>query len=159
VETVVLAADESLCDKIKSKDGSTACPAAGNYTITDRFYWGGQSDQYKYSFTPKVSLGVASVQNNNQYDLGGANTNKCSGGTFSTWTSGVAKSAAESVASFFVTFGVLVGSILAILIAAWGIMRSSRRKREPAIIVDEDLDEMSYKAIRDNNNNSVVDVV
>lgn len=156
VETVMLHAQESLCSVIQSTDGA-ACPAAGKYKISQTFYWGSQSDDYQYTFTPKVVIGIASTLNSNVFDVGGANTNKCAGGISSDWTAGVRKSMANSIKSFVATFGVLSASILALVLAGWCIMRQAKARKVPpkAIIVDEDLDETSYQAIRDNQNNLV----
>jgi hypothetical protein len=157
VETVVLHDQESMCSALQSSSG-TECPAAGNYTISTTFYWGSQSDSYQYSFTPKVVVGIASSMNSNVYDLGGANTNKCTGAIAIDWTAGVRKSFANTIKSFVATFGVLSASILAIILAGWCIMREAKkaRKVQKGIIVDEELDEMSYQAIGDNKN--LVDV-
>lgn len=142
VKSVVLSTDSSLCDSVVSSDGSTECPQAGYYTISERFYWGNQDDSYEYSFTPKVVVGVSSTENSNKYDLGGANTNKCNGDIFSDWTSGVRKSAANTLQTFVLTFGILCLSIGAILVAGWYIIRQAKKEQ---IIVDEELDESSYQ--------------
>lgn len=153
VEPVMINTQDSLCSMLQSTNG-TACPAAGSYSLSKTFYWGSQSDGYSYSFIPKVVVGVASTVNSNVFDLGGANTNKCAGSVNNDWTMGARKSMANSIKSFFATFGLLSASILAIVSAGWCILRQSRaRSKVPkAIIVDEELDEMSYQAIRDNQN-------
>lgn len=158
VEAIMLHAQESLCSVLQSSNGAV-CPSAGNYTIKETFYWGSQSDDYEYTFTPKVVVGVSSTLNSKVYDMGGANTNMCSGGVVSDWTTGIRKSMANSIKSFFATFGILTAGILAIGLVGWFILRQAkaRRKISPqAIIVDEDMDDMSYKAIGDNQN--LVDV-
>lgn len=156
VAAVQVYTQESFCSVVQSTDGA-ACPAAGNYKISHNFYWGGQSDSYTYSFTPKVVVGVASDLANNVYDLGGANTNSCKGEVVSDWTVGVRKSMANSIKSFFATFGILCGSIVTLIIAGWCIRRQSRAPKIPkSIIVDEELDEMSYQAIRENQNLAIV---
>lgn len=156
VAAVQVYTQESFCSVVQSTDGA-ACPAAGNYKINHMFYWGGQSDSYTYSFTPKVVVGIASDLNNNVYDLGGANTNNCKGEIVNDWTIGVRKSMANSIKSFFATFGILCGSIVTLIIAGWCITRQSRAPKIPkSIIVDEELDEMSYQAIRENQNIAIV---
>jgi hypothetical protein len=158
IESVMLHAQETFCSAVQSTDGAV-CPQAGNYKIAESFFWGSQNDEYQYTFTPKVIAGLASTLNSKVYDVGGANTDKCSGAVISDWTKGVRKSMANSIKSFFATFGILSGSILAICLAGWYIMRQARARRKvtpQAIIVDEDLDDMSYKAIRDNQ--TLVDV-
>jgi hypothetical protein len=156
VQSVVLHNQESFCSVVQSSSGA-ACPAAGNYQIYQTFYWGDQSDDYTYKFTPKVVVGIASSLNSNVYDLGGANTNSCKGNVVTDWTVGIRKSMANSIKSFFATFGILTGGILAVLLAGWCIRRQSREPTiQKAIIVDEDLDEMAYQAIRENQNIAIV---
>lgn len=154
IETVFLYSQTSLCSAMQSINGS-ACPAAGNYQISKTFYWGSQNDTYSYSFTPKVVVGIASTVNSTIFDLGGANTNMCNGATTTDWTSGVRKSFANTITSFLATFGVLCASILAVLLAGFCITRQAK-KEQKVLIVDEELDEMSYQAIRENKN--LVDV-
>jgi hypothetical protein len=156
VETVQLYTQESFCSIAQSTDGAT-CPSAGSYKIYQTFYWGSQSDDYTYTFTPKVVVGITSTVDSNVFDLGGANTNHCQGDVINDWTVGIRKSMSNSIKSFFATFGILTGSIVAILLAGWCITRQSRTPKIPkAIIVDEDLDEMSYQAIRENQNIAIV---
>jgi hypothetical protein len=159
IESVMLHAQESLCSVVQTNGNGVVCPQAGSYKIYETFYWGSQNDEYEYTFTPKVVVGLASALNSKVYDVGGANTNKCSGGVVSDWTTGIRKSMANSIKSFVATFGILSAGILAIALAAWCIVRQARARRKvtpQAIIVDEDLDDMSYKAIRDNQ--TLVDV-
>jgi hypothetical protein len=156
VAAVQVYTQESFCSVVQSTDGA-ACPAAGNYKINHMFYWGSQSDSYTYSFTPKVIVGISSDLANNVYDLGGANTNSCKGEVVSDWTVGVRKSMANSIKSFFATFGILCGSIVILIITGWCITRQSSAAKIPkSIIVDEELDEMSYQAIRENQNIAIV---
>lgn len=149
VATQVIASKASLCSTIVSKDDSIACPQPGYYEISDRFYWSdkGENDNYEYSFTPKVIIGVSSTQKSNVYDFGGANTKYCNGNSFSSWTSGVKRTAADTVASFFFTFGILMGTIVAVLLAAVCIYRQAQkqRQRREKIIVDEEFDEEAYQ--------------
>ena len=156
VQSVGLYAQESFCSVVQSSSGA-ACPAAGSYSIYQTFYWGDQNDDYTYSFTPKVVVGIASALNSNVFDLGGANTNSCKGNVATDWTVGIRKSMANSIKSFFVTFGILTAGLLAVLLAGWCIRRQSREPTlKQAIIVDEDLDEMAYQAIRENQNIAIV---
>jgi hypothetical protein len=156
VEAVQLFNQESFCSIAQSTDGAE-CPAAGTYKIYQKFYWGGQSDSFTYSFTPKVVVGITSNVASNVFDLGGANTGNCNGAVVSDWTVGIRKSMANSISSFFATFGILMGSICATLLAGWCITRQSRNQMRPKpLIVDEDLDEMAYQAIRENRNLAIV---
>lgn len=149
VETQVIASKASLCSTLVSKDDSIACPQPGYYEISDRFYWSGkdENDNYEYSFIPKVVIGISSTEKSNVYDFGGANTNHCYGNTFNTWTSGVKRTAADTVASFFFTFGILMGTIFAVLLAGVCIYRQAQkqRQRREKIIVDEEFDEAAYQ--------------
>jgi hypothetical protein len=156
VQAVQVHTQESFCSIVQSTDGAV-CPAAGSYKIYHMFYWGSQSDSYTYSFTPRVVVGITSDVANNIYDLGGANTNNCKGAVVNDWTVGVRKSMANSIKTFFATFGILMGSIVALIIAGWCITRQSRAPKIPkSIIVDEELDEMSYQAIRENKDLAIV---
>lgn len=156
VQSVTLHDQESFCSVVQSSDGA-ACPAAGSYQIYQTFYWGDQSDDYTYAFTPKVVVGIASSLNSNVYDLGGANTNSCKGNVVTDWTVGIRRSMANSIRSFFATFGILTAGIVAVVLAGWFIRRQSREPTiQKAIIVDEDLDEMAYQAIRENQNIAIV---
>ena len=154
IESISLYGSESFCDAVQATKGAE-CPQAGYYSISERFYWGSQNDSYEYSFTPKVIVGVASGQNRNQYDLGGANTDKCgSGNTFTAWTEGVRKTAADTFATFMLTFGTLLAALLIIGLVGWWIMRHAKAKQpKKEVIVDEVLDEASsYEALRDHKN-------
>jgi hypothetical protein len=139
VEAVVLHSGDSLCGTVKSLDGSTDCPAAGYYQLSEQFYFPNKNDDYSYSFTPRITVGVTSDLNNNKYDLGGANTDLCPGNMFSNWTRGVKRSAADTILSFFVTFGILFGAIAAVGFAYWYIRRQVNKKPTP-IIVEEQAD-------------------
>lgn len=156
VASATLYSKESFCSVATSSDGSE-CPQAGYYTISEQFYFGEQNDDYTYNFTPKVSVGISSYANSNNYDLGGANTNMCNGGTFSDWTKGVRKSASETLATFFLTFGILAFAILSVCLTSWCVVRKAR-EYQTKIIVDEELDETQYTAIRDQNNAALVNV-
>ena len=130
VENVELYSAENLCslDSFSSSCGSDGfLPAPGNYYIKQQFHWGSKNDQYEYSFHPKVVVGLQSNINKNKYDLGGANTDWCDGDTFTRWTAGVRKSAANTLKTFLATFGILTGAILTVLIGGWCIMRTANR--------------------------------
>ena len=157
VSGVSLYENEDLCDYVVSKTKNVVCPEPGNYTLYDRFYWGNQADTdgYTYSFRPQVTLGLSSTPNKNQYDLGGANTNQCADGkTFVQWiTTDVRMSMANTFKSFIVTFGLLTGTLCAVGLTAWWVVRQARRLQNQkqqlhngrlhkgnCIIVDEEVD-------------------
>jgi hypothetical protein len=124
------------------------------------FTWGEQSDSYETSFEPKVVIGIASDPSRNTFDLGGANTNQCSGNTFMNWTTGVSKSATNTLRTFFSTFGILLGATLALGAAGWCLFRkgSATPKQQPIAAFDEDLDEHDYhKIAMVGNNRNLVD--
>jgi hypothetical protein len=129
VESVTVLKSISFCDTVTSSDGAV-CPAAGKYYTKNQFYWGDQSDSYDYSFVPKIMVGVASTESSNSFDLGGANTNKCySGSTFSNWTIGVRKSAANTLESFFISFGILTGTVIFIILFIYCIIKETTRRK------------------------------
>ena len=91
-----------LCslDSLQSYDGS-ACPNAGVYLISDKFYFDSQEDEYDtYNFNPVPSIGFQSDVEMNYFDLGGANTNFCAGGTFQNWSTGMGNSASATLRFF-----------------------------------------------------------
>jgi hypothetical protein len=148
-----------LCDvgDLQAYDGQS-CPGQGYYKVQLQFHWGEQSDNYEYSFDPKVMVGFTSNPQKGIFDLGGANTNKCSGDIFTKWTKGVRKSAANTIRSFFATFGILFGSILAVFAAGWCIMRESKNQPKE-VVVEDPLDENEHNKIvlLGNSQNHLVD--
>jgi len=150
VESISLYDQNSFCDSVKPVNG-VECPEAGYYVMSERFYWGSQSDSYEYTFVPKVVVGISSAANQKYYDLGGANTDQCySGNTFNAWTEGVRKSAADSFVTFMLTFGTLLAVLVVIGLVAYFLIKQANKKRpKKEVIVDEELDEASYQAIRD----------
>ena len=94
-----------------------ACPAAGIYMISEKFYFDAQSDDYSYNFKPVPSIGFMSSLNQNYFDLGGANTDSCKGGTFQNWSTSMGNSASKTIRFFLITFGALLALSLTFL--AW----------------------------------------
>ena len=121
------------------------------------FHWGDQNDRYEYSFVPKVSVGFASNPQKGIYDLGGANTKKCTGDMFTNWTKGVRKSAADTIQSFFATFGILLGAILSVFAAGWCIMRQSQNQPKEMVVEDplEDYEHNKVVLLGDSKNHLV----
>jgi hypothetical protein len=144
VATEYLFSGESFCSTAKATNGA-ACPSAGTYQIAQNFYWESIDDEYfEYNFTPKVIVGISSMANSNQYNLGGANTKQCNGGGISSnWTSGVRKSVANTFTTFVATFGLLTFGLAAVACAAWFLVRQGRKQRHKIIIVDEQIDDQS----------------
>lgn len=145
VSDVTLHSGEELCSvsSLYSKNGAS-CPEPGYYAISEHFYWGEQSDNYEYTFNPKVSVGLNSNPNKQVYDLGGANTNYCAGDSFSNWTKGVRESAANTIRSFFATFGILVMAVLGVLLVGWYVMRQAS-PRQTELIIEEPVDHLQYQ--------------
>jgi len=161
VQGMELYTAQSLCstDSVKGMYGEK-CPSRGYYKLYYVFHYGDQSDSYSYAFVPKVTVGFYSNPNKNQYDLGGANTNACSGGTFTNWTKGVRKSAANTIKTFLATFGILLCAVLAVFVAGWLIMRQARNQPKEVIIEDPLDDNEKHKvALVGNNKTSLLDVV
>jgi len=162
VETETLSSGASMCSisNLKALDGQT-CPEAGYYKIQDKFYWGSQSDSYDYSFKPRIVVGIASSQNPDEYDLGGANTGKCPGETVTSWTTGVAKSAANTVKTFFMTFGILLACLVALGLAGYFIIRKANGKHKSFVrkqsesLMDEKENEIQKVAMIGKNRNLV----
>lgn len=160
VQGVQIWQNEDMCEisNLSPLDGQ-ACGEQGEYKLYYYYHWGSQSDNYEYSFVPKVSVGFTSNPNNGVYDLGGANTNDCSGDTFTNWTKGVRKSAANTIKTFFATFGILLCSVLAVFAAGWVIMKQTRN-RPKEIVVDDPLDDSNEKhkvaLVGDSKNNLLV---
>ena len=121
---------QEMCStSLTSEGGSSLCAngslEVGKYYFKDQFYWGDQEDSYEYSFKPKVVVGISSDPGKNQYDLGGANTNKCDGNTFLNWTTGVRRSAANTLTTFIITFGILASAILCIMAFGFFVVRTA----------------------------------
>lgn len=169
VSNADLYTEQSMCSisSLSSAYGSSPCsdsdsglyPKAGSYYLKERFYWGSQDDSYDYSFTPKVVVGVKSNLNKQQFDLGGANTYLCDGNSFMKWTTGVGQSAANTLRTFLITFGILTGSILAIVLSGWCIMRIANRPAPKETIEEELLDsQVQNKIAMVGKNRDLVDV-
>lgn len=154
---VFQSADLCELEKLSAVNGET-CPEKGYYSLYYYFHWGSQNDNYEYSFVPKVSIGFTSNPGNGVYDLGGANTNDCSGDTFTNWTKGVRKSAANTIKTFFATFGILLCAVLAVFGAGWMIMKQTRNQPRE-VVVDDPLDENEKHKVAlvgDSKNNLLV---
>jgi hypothetical protein len=160
VSSQVLQKGVSLCSisSLKKLDKQT-CGGVGNYTIREQFDWSDKNDTYDYAFTPKLVVGFASSANKQVYDLGGANTNACSGDTFTNWSKSIQKSAANTIKTFFATFGILLGSIFGVLLAGWCIMRQAKPKPKE-FVADDATDENEYHkmAMMGDQMNDLVDI-
>ena len=156
VEGKTIYQSNELCalDRLTATNGDT-CPANGEYKLYYTYHWGSQSDSYEYSFVPKVTVGFTSNPNKGVYDLGGANTNKCSGDTFTNWTKGVRKSAANTIKTFVATFGILLCAVLAVFAAGWLIMRQAKNQSREVFLDDpaDENDNHKFAMVGDSKNN------
>jgi cbb3-type cytochrome oxidase subunit 3 len=93
-----------------TKKSRSQCPYNGYYQVKTHFYWG--SDGESETFVPTITVGFKSSAKKNVYDFGGANTDLCSGSSFSSWSEGVRVKYANAMGSFFKTFGLLLVTIV-----------------------------------------------
>lgn len=152
--------NEQLCSisSLSTLNNQVTCPGKGWYTVSRTFHWGDQNDSYEYSFVPKVTVGFTSNPQKGLYDMGGANTNLCSGDTFTNWTKGVRRSAANTIKTFLATFGILLGAIAAVFGAGYFLMKLSRNKPKEVLIEDPLDENVNHKiALVGDNKNNLVD--
>lgn len=129
VEGVFVHAFDDVCgvSSIYGKAGTTLCKdgflQAGYYYLQETFYYGSQSDSYQYKFRPKIEVGFTSNPRSDHYDLGGANTGKCSGNLFFNWSARSETAIPEALKSFLITFGILIFCIAATSCAGWYITK------------------------------------
>lgn len=139
VEGVSVHAIDDVCgvSNIYGKGGTTPCKdgflQAGYFYLQETFYYGSQSDSYEYKFRPKVEVGFTTNPRSDQYDLGGANTGKCSGNLFFNWTTRSDSSIPEALKSFLVTFGILIFCIAATSFAGWYITKRAHANAPAAV--------------------------
>jgi hypothetical protein len=154
----------ALCSlsTLKALDGQT-CPEAGSYQLSEVFYWGAssQSDSsssnYDYTFRPHVTVGMSSNVASSAYDLGGANTARCSsGGTYTNWTSGITNTLSSTLSPFFITIGIIAAGVCVIFAIGWYIrylvhaaaMRRAKHISQRDVLVDDDyMDEEDMRRI------------
>lgn len=152
VPSVQLYDQVDLCSlgTLQSLDG-VECPAPGLYMVTEKFYFDKQNDEYdEYNFKPVPSIGFVSDQDKNYFDLGGANTDACAGGTFKNWSTGMGNTAGKTIRFFLVTFGVLLGATGLFLAWRYFVMKreldaSTPNKKEE--MEEELLDEEDVRRI------------
>ena len=109
-------ADLCYLSSLKSLDGA-ACPAAGQYMISEKFYFEDQNDAYEYNFKPVPSIGFMSGEDVKYFDLGGANTDDCDGGAFQHWSSNFQKTISKAITFFLATLGVMF--VFSMVFVAW----------------------------------------
>lgn len=149
VPTVQLHSFDELCslNSLSSQNGAS-CPEAGVYMVSEKFYFDSQTDDYEYNFKPTPSIGFMSSVDKNYYDLGGANTNACAGGTFQNWSTNMGNTASKTVHFFLVTFGILFAATMTFVVWRYFQMKYELNvgpKRE--LMEEELLDEEDVRRI------------
>jgi hypothetical protein len=123
-ETINVYKNARLCylGTLKSSSGSS-CASLGSYTLSAQFYWTSSSNDK--AFTPYVSVGFHSSKDPNKFDLGGANTKKCSGSIITTWSKNVRQTGALSTPLFAFLWSllILIGTIGVLGMFAWYLWR------------------------------------
>lgn len=156
----VLYTQEDLCSlsSLSSLDGA-ACPAAGQYMISEKFYFEDQSDDsYEYNFKPVPSIGFLSDPDGRNFDLGGANTDYCAGGMFQNWSANLQNTLSNTLKFFMVTLGIFLAASFAFV--AWRycvwrrdslLQQTSRSKEQRAsafqVMHDDLMDEEDLRRI------------
>ncbi len=155
VEGVYVHALEDICgvSSIYGKTGTTLCNngflQAGYFYLQETFYFGSQSDSYQYKFRPKVEVGFTSDPRSDHYDLGGANTQKCSGNLFFNWSTRPDVAIPEALKSFIITFGILIFCIAATSFAGWYITKRAHASAPAATKSPPLNDAFAYSAEND----------
>jgi hypothetical protein len=149
----------SLCSSISATDNAT-CPGLGYYQISQQIYLG-EKDYSGESFTANATLGVYTSSSTGLYDLGGLNTDRCSGGGSSviSWTSGV-QQATTSVQTFLLTFGILLGAAFGVVAVGYYLAKQANKidmADGSSPLQDEDPDEDFQKVSMMGHNRNLVD--
>lgn len=147
-ETAIVYKNARLCylGTLSSTDGSS-CGGYGSFSVTTQFYWGsGTDDDYssQQSFAPYVTVGFHSERDPNKYDLGGVNTDMCSGNTFLAWSDTIKESGNFSgpLASIVWSSVVLVGTLVILGMFAWYLWKRPFANQDSfARYYDESVDE------------------
>lgn len=131
-----------------SESSGVSCPGQGSYSISTKFYfdystnthdddnWNDRylgdddsdDDGYSPSFKPLVTIGFASAKNQDDYDLGGANTDHCAGQSKNIQSDimdRVQKSVSHPIVTFLLSVVLLV-SVIAILVGSTYYVWNSR---------------------------------
>lgn len=128
IGTKVVYENADLCSlsTLSSTYNGVSCPAQGYYRVKTHFFW--PSSEYATdAFTPTATIGFKSHIDSNKYDYGGANTNKCSGNTFVSWSDSIKTQYANAISNFMKTFGILVLTVIGMGFAVWVLWRGPQR--------------------------------
>jgi hypothetical protein len=149
VQDSVLYDNELLCSisGLSAQDGQS-CPEEGYYYISSTTYLGEKDGSGQY-FDSVTEIGFRTNPEIAYFDLGGANSDYCEGGTFGKYSYGkMRKQVASAVGSFLVTWGTLLFVVIAVAgIAYFLIQRMRRRNDVPFEDADEDLLDGHYNQV------------
>ena len=149
VELMYIYQDELLCSisNLYPQDGQN-CPEQGYYKLQGTTYLGSK-DGSGASFDAKVQVGFRTDPTVDYFDLGGANTAYCPGGSYGKYSYGrMRKQVASAIASFLVTWGTLFFGILSVLAFSIFLIRRMRKRRDlPFADADEDLLDGHYNQV------------
>ena len=149
VEEMVILQDEPLCSVsgLKAQDGQT-CPGEGYYYISGTTYLG-DKDGSGNPFDAKAQVGFKTYPDVEYFDLGGANTLYCPGGSLGTYSYSRMKTQfASAVASFLVTWGTLFFGILSVIVFVVFLVRRMKTRNDVSFEdADEDLLDGNYNQV------------
>jgi|Transcript_16759 hypothetical protein len=100
---------------LKSTKYRTKCPGYGSYKLTTSFYWNmteygvTYDDDGNSHFAPTLSVGFASYEGADEYDLGGANVQKC--GNLNTVSNFINKHRGNAAMTVIWSFFILVATM------------------------------------------------
>ena len=139
VEDMRVLDSEKFCDleDLWSLDGGE-CPEPGRYQVSSKFYWGEQDDEYSYNFRPHMVIGLSSSQGAKKYDLGGANTDSCEHGSFTNWSTRVQRSVSNTLHTFVITLGILLGAVILVYSGSWFINRRYQKQKQEKKVLNEE---------------------
>uniref|UniRef100_A0A7R9WTH9 Uncharacterized protein n=1 Tax=Craspedostauros australis TaxID=1486917 RepID=A0A7R9WTH9_9STRA len=152
----------SLCDlsTLSSLDGSD-CGGAGQFRLSTHFYWRNDSSDGSStnnadgtSFYPQMTIGFKTDIANNEFDLGGANTNLCTGNYFSNWKEGVRKTYSTTMGKIIISFGILVATAIVLACVAFYLVK---RANNPTVTVNMSGKKVVPSSDSDTKNHKLVD--
>jgi len=103
----------SISSLVQVDSYKSGCPSVGSYQISSSFYWDDSDVNDESAFVPTIAVGFRSSKSQQYFNLGGANTELCSGksGTSVSWTKYVQPTSADEKSSFYWSLGILAGAI------------------------------------------------
>lgn len=149
VEDMVIYDNEMLCSiSGLTAQGGQSCPEEGYYYISGTTYLG-EKDGSGESFDAVATVGFRTDPSVGYFDLGGANTDFCEGGSYGKYSYGrMRKQVASAIASFLVTWGTLLFGVVSVVGIAYFLIQRIRRRNElPFEDADEDLLDGHYNQV------------